>query len=105
MRLLFISANRLKRAMPPMPLGLASIIGQIDESRHEIQLLDLMFSNDPKADTRAALSGFDPEEHRRIGLYTMLEDIELGQQYLTVGDDLYWHIDPSTWATAILTHD
>jgi len=51
----------------------------------------------------AALAGFDPDEHRRIGIYTMLEDIELGQQYLTVGDDLNWHIDPSTWATAVLT--
>lgn len=51
------------------------------------------------------LSGFDPEEHRRIGLYTMLEDMALGQQYLTVGDDLSWHIDPSTWATAVLTRD
>lgn len=50
-----------------------------------------------------ALFGFDPEEHRRIGIYTMLEDIELGQQYLTVGDDLNWQIDPSTWATATLS--
>jgi hypothetical protein len=50
-----------------------------------------------------ALSGFDPDEHRRIGIYTMLEDIELGQQFLTVGDDLNWNIDPSTWVTAVLT--
>lgn len=50
-----------------------------------------------------ALSGFDPAEHRRIGIYTMLEDLELGQQYLTVGDDLNWHIDPSVWATAVLS--
>lgn len=48
------------------------------------------------------LHGFDPGEHPRIGFYYMLEDAELGQQYLTVGDDLYWHIDPSTWATAML---
>lgn len=52
-----------------------------------------------------ALAGFDPEEHGRIGVFTMLEDMELGQQYLTVGDDLYWYIDPSTWATATLTRD
>jgi len=50
-----------------------------------------------------ALAGFDPEEHPRIGIFTMLEDVELGQQYLTVGDDLYWYIDPSTWATGVLT--
>ncbi len=50
----------------------------------------------------SCLNGFDPTEHPRIGLYYILEDTELGQQYLTVGDDLYWHIDPSTWPTAVL---
>ncbi|HSW45987.1 MAG TPA: hypothetical protein VLM89_10495 [Phycisphaerae bacterium] len=52
-----------------------------------------------------ALAGFDPNEHRRIGLYYMLEDRDHGQQYLTVGDDLNWFADPSTWATAVLTHE
>lgn len=51
------------------------------------------------------LSGWDPEEHPRIGLFVMLEDVELGRQPLTVGDDLNWHIDPSTWPTAVLTRD
>jgi len=48
------------------------------------------------------LSGFDPVEHPRIGFYYILEDRDHGQQYLTVGDDLYWYTDPSTWATAVL---
>jgi hypothetical protein len=52
-----------------------------------------------------ALSGFDPKDHHRIGVFTMLEDKDLGQQPLTVGDELNWHIDPSTWATAHLTKD
>jgi len=52
---------------------------------------------------RDCLSGFDPAEHPRIGFYYMLEDCELGQQYLTVGDDLNWYTDPSTWATAVLS--
>lgn len=52
-----------------------------------------------------ALSGFDPDEHRRIGVYVLVEDAELGQQHLTVGDELNWHIDPSTWATAVLIKD
>lgn len=50
-----------------------------------------------------ALNGFDPVEHPRIGLYVILEDKELGQQYMTIGDDLYWWVDPSTWPTAVLT--
>ncbi len=48
------------------------------------------------------LSGFDPAEHPRIGLYYILEDTDFGQQYLTVGDDLYWYVDPSTWATGVM---
>ncbi len=51
---------------------------------------------------QAALSGFDPTEHPRIGLYVMVEDRDLGQQYLTVGDELNWHVDPSTWAAGVL---
>lgn len=50
----------------------------------------------------AALSGFDPDEHRRIGVCTVLEDRDLGQQFLTVDDDLNWYVDPSTWATGVL---
>jgi hypothetical protein len=48
------------------------------------------------------LYGFDPAEHPRIGFYYLVEDADLGQQYLTVGDDLAWYADPSTWATALL---
>ncbi len=48
------------------------------------------------------LNGFDPVEHSRIGLYYILEDRDHGQQHLTVGDDLYWYVDPSTWATGVL---
>ena len=48
------------------------------------------------------LSGFDPVIHSRIGFYYILEDADHGQQYLTIGDDLYWYVDPSTWATAVL---
>jgi len=61
MRILFVSTNRLKRIMPPMPLGLASVIAQIDESRHEIQVLDLMFVEQPEAELKARLAGFCPD--------------------------------------------
>jgi len=51
------------------------------------------------------LVGFDPSEHARMGFYYILEDTEHGQQYLTVGDELLWYADPSTWATAALRPD
>jgi len=51
-----------------------------------------------------ALAGFNPAEQGRIGLCTVVEDQEHGQQSLTVGDDLNWYYDPSTWATAVLVN-
>lgn len=48
------------------------------------------------------LSGYDPAENPRIGLFAILEDTELGHQSLTVDDDLNWWCDPSTWPTAVL---
>jgi len=50
------------------------------------------------------LTGFDPQEYPRLGFYYMLEDADRGQQYLTVGDDLLWFADPSTWAIAALSN-
>jgi radical SAM superfamily enzyme YgiQ (UPF0313 family) len=61
MRILFVSTNRLRTMMPPMPLGLASVIAQIDESRHELQVLDLMFEEQPEAELQARISSFDPD--------------------------------------------
>jgi hypothetical protein len=49
------------------------------------------------------LAGFDPAESPRIGFFAILEDTDLGQQSLTVGDELNWWCDPSTWPTAVLT--
>lgn len=48
------------------------------------------------------MPGFDRREHPRIGFYYLLEDADHGQQYLTIGDDLGWNSDPSTWAAAVL---
>lgn len=71
---------------------------------------DLIVAADVRADgyslealiSARALAGYDPVEHPRIGFCTMLEDRELGQQALTVGDDLNWWYDPSTWVTGVL---
>ncbi|MBX3393995.1 MAG: hypothetical protein KF841_01370 [Phycisphaerae bacterium] len=51
----------------------------------------------------AILNGFDPIENPRIGLFVMVEDTELGRQSITIGDELNWFIDPSTWPTAVLS--
>jgi hypothetical protein len=87
---------RIHRAAEHAPLPPAGSITIAGSRRGGVYAMEAHISAD-------ALAGFDPAEHPRIGLCTMLEDIELGQQYLTVGDDLNWHIDPSTWPTAVLT--
>ena len=61
MRILFVSTNRLRRIMPPMPLGLASVIAQVDESKHECRVLDLMFSEEPQTELASVVSDFSPD--------------------------------------------
>ena len=84
--------NRATEHAPTVPNNLIQIAGRQQADNYTME------AHIP-AET---LAGFDPSEHPRIGFYTMLEDRDLGQQYLTVGDDLNWHIDPSTWASARL---
>ncbi len=45
-----------------------------------------------------ALSGFDPAEHPRLGVYYAVRDQELGDQFLSVNWDFPFADDPSLWA-------
>ncbi len=47
----------------------------------------------------AALTGFDPAEHPRLGFNYALIDRELGPQTLSVGSPLPFEEDPSLWPT------
>jgi len=46
-----------------------------------------------------ALTGFDPQEHPRLGFTYALLDRELGEQAFSVGGPLPYTEDPSLWAT------
>jgi hypothetical protein len=50
-----------------------------------------------------ALTGFDPQEHPRLGFTYAVIDRELGEQTLGVGGPLPYQEDPSLWATLELT--
>lgn len=92
----FAGVNKIKRARedaPTIPTGHIQVASRVTGTGYTLEAFI----------PRECLSGFDPVEHPRIGFYFIVEDSELGQQYLTVGDDLYWYVDPSTWATAVLT--
>ncbi|UCE59777.1 MAG: hypothetical protein JSU63_20335 [Phycisphaerales bacterium] len=87
--------NPIKRARedaPPIPVERIEVASRVTKSGYSLEAFI----------PGKCLNGFDLLEHSRIGFYYILEDTERGQQYLTVGDDLYWYVDPSTWATAVL---
>jgi hypothetical protein len=46
-----------------------------------------------------ALTGFDPQEHPRLGFTYAVLDRELGEQTLTVGSPMPYQEDPGLWAT------
>jgi hypothetical protein len=47
----------------------------------------------------AALTGFNPADHPRLGFTYFLFDRELGRQYFSVGDEFPFSADPSLWGT------
>lgn len=61
MRVLFISTNRSREIMPPLPLGIASLAPYLNPKRHPFQVLDLMFEEKPRDALRRALQDFEPE--------------------------------------------
>jgi hypothetical protein len=46
-----------------------------------------------------ALTGFDPQEHPRLGFTYAVVDRELGEQTLGVGSPMPYQEDPSLWTT------
>jgi radical SAM superfamily enzyme YgiQ (UPF0313 family) len=60
MRILFISPNRLRLVVPPLPLGLASVVAAVVEE-HQVQVLDFMFAADPLGEARRVVTAFSPE--------------------------------------------
>jgi hypothetical protein len=45
----------------------------------------------------AVLTGFDPDQHPRLGVYYHVRDAELGDQFLAVSADFPFADDPSLW--------
>jgi hypothetical protein len=66
MRILLIATNRHRRLMSrmnaqPVPIGLAYIAGHLDPQRHQLKVLDLMFSEDYLSDTTSTVKEFQPD--------------------------------------------
>ena len=67
MRILLIATNRHNRLQSrmnaqPLPIGLAYIAGHINQDRHVLKVLDLMFSGDDYLDTvESTVRDFQPD--------------------------------------------
>jgi radical SAM superfamily enzyme YgiQ (UPF0313 family) len=61
MRVLLISANTEKINMPAIPLGLMCVAEATRSAGHQVELLDLMFQQDPEGALRKKLAEFEPE--------------------------------------------
>src|ERR687886_585121 len=66
MRILLIATNRHKHLMgrmnaQPLPIGLAYIAGYLDQTRHTVKLLDLMFSDAYLDEVERTVRAFQPE--------------------------------------------
>jgi hypothetical protein len=53
----------------------------------------------------AAMTGFDPGEQPRVGLYYAVIDRELGWQTFALGPEYPVMDDPSLWGEAVLAED
>jgi radical SAM superfamily enzyme YgiQ (UPF0313 family) len=61
MKVLFVSTNRCRMIMPPMPLGIACLIPYLNPDRHPFRILDLLFEENPLDALQSALHGFTPD--------------------------------------------
>ena len=66
MRILLIATNRHDKLQgrlnaQPMPIGLAYIAGHLDHDRHQVKMLDLMFSDDHLAEVESVVKEFRPQ--------------------------------------------
>ena len=66
MKILLVATNRADRFMDrmvvrPVPIGLAYLAASVDEGRHKLRVLDLMFSDDASGDVAAAVGDFGPD--------------------------------------------
>ncbi len=66
MRILLIATNQTDRFMDrmvvrPVPIGLAYIAAAVDEDRHQMRVLDLMFSDDGPSDVEETVRNFQPD--------------------------------------------
>ena len=87
----FIAQAKINRAQQDAPLAnLADVPFRMHRTKGGYRLEAFL--------PAAALNGFDPQEHPRLGVYYVVRDQELGDQFLSVNWDFPFSDDPTLWA-------
>jgi hypothetical protein len=81
--------NRARESPKPIRQGLLRVRS---EKRVDGYLLEAFLP-------AAALTGFDPAEHPRLGFTYAVIDRELGDQTFSCGPEFSYQDDPSLWAS------
>jgi hypothetical protein len=92
----WLPINRAKENPKPVSSNVLQVRGSVQASGYQLQ------AHVPAS----ALTGFDPQEHPRMGFYFAVVDRELGWQTLNMGSEFPFAEDPSLWGSLVLeTHD
>jgi len=87
----FLTQSKINRALQDAPMAnLADVPFRMHRVKNGYRLEVFL--------PAAALNGFDPQEHPRLGVYYAVRDQELGDQFLSVGWEFPFSDDPSLWA-------
>jgi len=61
MKILLIASNNIEEPLPPFPLGVAYLAGNIDTTAHSVEVLDLMFEDDGSGLVASAVGRATPD--------------------------------------------
>ena len=90
--------SHINRARDNAPLAAPGLIHLRSEREKTGYTLDVFVE-------AAALSGFDPQEHPRLGFTYAVQDQERGLQTFACGPEFPFNHDPSLWGTLELTRE
>lgn len=61
MKVLFLYPNRNPFPFPIAPIGILTLAGILKEQGHQVEVIDLMFSESPEADIKGTIGAFAPD--------------------------------------------
>ena len=93
----FVQA-KMNRALEDAPFALPSQVLFKVHSRKSGYILEAFLPT-------AVLTGYDPDEHRRLGVFYAVHDDELGEQLLNLRLEFPFWEDPSLWSALDLSRD